>query len=88
MSEPSTTRRNPVVVSSDLIWGSPAIEGTRIPVGLVFDFFIGGQSIDDVLLAYPHVHRSDLVAILEIASELVAGNARKLDLESEDSEAA
>ena len=47
--------RERISIKSTVCHGKPCIKGTRIWVSLILDFLASGDSIDDVLAAYPHL---------------------------------
>ena len=47
------------------------INHTRIPVDLVLEKLAAGDSIEDLLNAYPNVTRDDIIACLLFAAEAV-----------------
>lgn len=50
------------------LYGKPIIKGTRIPVDLVLEKLSEGESIDDLLLAYPRIDRKTVFAIFAYAA--------------------
>lgn len=59
-----------IVVNPDILVGKPIIKGTRISVELILDRVADGWSMDDILTAYPHICRDDVLAALSFAAEL------------------
>jgi uncharacterized protein (DUF433 family) len=59
-----------IVVDPDILIGKPIIKGTRISVELIMDRTADGWSMDDILKAYPHLSREDVLAALSFAAEL------------------
>jgi uncharacterized protein (DUF433 family) len=59
-----------IVVDPDILVGKPIIKGTRISVELIMDRTADGWSMDDILKAYPHLSREDVLAALSFAAEL------------------
>lgn len=51
--------------------GLPTIRDTRVTVGMVLGQLAAGQTIDDVLEAYPYLERDDVLAALEYAAAAV-----------------
>jgi len=49
--------------------GQPCIKGTRIMVWLILEYLANGDSIEDVLRAYPQLSREDVLACLAYAAE-------------------
>ena len=54
--------RDPAVLG-----GKPVIRGMRVPVSLIVDFIESGDTIDEVLDAYPALTRDDVEAALAYA---------------------
>ncbi len=48
--------------------GNPVIRGTRIMVWLVLEYLANGDSVEDLLAAYPVLAREDVSACLAYAS--------------------
>lgn len=46
------------------------IKGTRISVELILDRMADGWTMEDILAAYPHISRDDVLAALSFAAEL------------------
>jgi uncharacterized protein (DUF433 family) len=62
--------RDRITVDPDILVGKPIIKGTRISVQLILDRTADGWSIEDILAAYPHLSRDDVLAALSFAAEL------------------
>jgi len=50
--------------------GKPIIRGMRITVSTILDFLASGESIENILDAYPVLERNDIIACLEFASKI------------------
>jgi uncharacterized protein (DUF433 family) len=59
--------------------GQACIAGTRIPVHQIIRMFAHGDSIDDLLRAYPSVSREDILACLDYAASLAEEQVTPLD---------
>lgn len=59
-----------IEVNPAVLVGKPIVKGTRISVELILDRMADGWSMEDVLAAYPHINREDVLAALSFASEL------------------
>lgn len=59
-----------IVVDPDILVGKPIIKGTRISVELILDRTADGWSMNDILSAYPHLSREDVLAALSFAADL------------------
>jgi len=57
--------------NSNKLFGKPVIAGTRIPVDLILEKFANGDTIDDLLEAYPSIKKEDLTACFLFAAESV-----------------
>jgi len=56
----------------DVMLGKPCIKGTRIPVELILEKLGYGASVDELLEAYPHLEREDVLAALRFAADYMA----------------
>lgn len=61
-------------VHPDICNGRPVIAGTRIPVQTIMEFLGAGDSIDEVLEAYPTLKREDIYACIQFAAKLMANH--------------
>ena len=59
--------RNPAVLS-----GKPIIKGTRISVELIIRKLSGGHTVEQLLESYPHLSRTQIMAVLDYAADVVA----------------
>jgi uncharacterized protein (DUF433 family) len=57
-----------IEVNPNVLVGKPIIKGTRISVELILDRMADGWTMEDILSAYPHVKREDVLAALSFAS--------------------
>ena len=60
-----------IEVDPEILVGRPVIKGTRLAVELIVERMAGGWSVGDVLAAYPHLAREDVLATLAFAAELL-----------------
>ena len=51
--------------------GKPCIAGTRMRVLDVLEYMAGGDSVDELLRAFPYISREDVLACLAFAAERV-----------------
>lgn len=51
--------------------GVPCLKGTRVPVSVLVDNIADGDSVDDLLAAYPQLTAEDIHAALKLAAEVV-----------------
>lgn len=59
--------RNPGILS-----GKPVIKGTRISVELIIRKLSGGHTVEQLLESYPHLSRTQIMAVLDYAADVVA----------------
>jgi uncharacterized protein (DUF433 family) len=66
------------VVCSDpeILGGTPAFVGTRVPVQALIDYIEGGHSLNEFLDDFPTVTREVAIAALEEAKALLIADAR------------
>ena len=55
--------RERIEADPDIMLGKPIVKGTRITVELLLTKLGDGASTEDLLLAYPHLKREDVIAI-------------------------
>jgi uncharacterized protein (DUF433 family) len=60
-----------VEINPSICNGRPVIVGTRITVQTILEFLGAGDSIEDVLEAYPSLRREDVLAALQYSSRLM-----------------
>jgi uncharacterized protein (DUF433 family) len=53
-----------IVTDQKIMLGKPVIKGTRITVELILKKLSEGMSLDEVIQAYPHLTREDILAAL------------------------
>ncbi|HEX5502484.1 MAG TPA: DUF433 domain-containing protein [Thermomicrobiales bacterium] len=63
-----------IEIRPDICNGRPVIRGTRIAVQTILEFLGAGDSIEQVLDAYPSLSREDVLAALRYASRLLANH--------------
>ena len=59
-----------ITVDPAILVGKPIIKGTRISVELILERVADGWTTEDILTAYPHITREDVLAALNFAAEL------------------
>lgn len=59
-----------ISIDPNVCHGKPCVKGTRIMVWIIVDCLASGDSIDDVLAAYPSLTREDIQAALAYAAEM------------------
>lgn len=59
-----------ISIDPDVCHGQACIKGTRIPVHQIVLMLANGDTIDELLKAYPTITRYDILACLEYAGTL------------------
>jgi uncharacterized protein (DUF433 family) len=71
MSEPKITS------DPNIAFGKPVIAGTRISVDQILAELAGGQTINDLLEAFPHLTREDILAAIDFARKAVSATVQE-----------
>jgi len=61
--------RERIVADPKVCHGQPCIKGTRIMVWVILSCLANGDTIEDVLRAYPSLKKEDILAALSYAAE-------------------
>lgn len=61
---------NSVTVNPDVCNGKPTIRGMRITVRTISEYLAAGETIENILDAYPYLEQADIQASLEYAAML------------------
>lgn len=56
-------------MDSERLSGELCFAGTRVPVETLFDYLIGGETLEDFLEGFPSVSREQALTVLELAKE-------------------
>jgi uncharacterized protein (DUF433 family) len=59
---------NRISIDSQICNGKPAIRGMRITVKTILDFLAAGETMENLLQAYPYLEREDIFACIHYAS--------------------
>ena len=54
----------------DVLSGQPVVQGTRLPVYVIVDAVAEGDSVEDLLEAYPFLDRADVQQALHFAARM------------------
>ncbi|MBL7844584.1 MAG: DUF433 domain-containing protein [Cyclobacteriaceae bacterium] len=57
-----------ITINPEVCNGKPTIRGMRITVKTILDFLAAGDSVENILKAYPFLEEEDIRACLEFAS--------------------
>ncbi len=60
-----------IEVHPDICNGRPVVRGTRIAVESVLGMLAAGDSVDEVMLAYPTLTRAQVLACIDVAARLM-----------------
>ena len=55
----------------DVLGGKPVIRNTRIGVDLILEKIGNGETIEDLLIAYPHLTKNEILACISYGAGLV-----------------
>jgi uncharacterized protein (DUF433 family) len=69
-----------IVIDPAICNGRPVVKGTRITVQSVMEFLAAGDSVDEVLEAYPSLKREQVLACMEWASRLMGNHFQIAEL--------
>ena len=59
-----------ISINPKICHGQPCIKGTRIMVWLIVQHLANGDSVEEILAAYPSLTREDIQACLAYAAEV------------------
>lgn len=65
--------REHITSNPEVLYGKPVVKGTRIPVDLILEKLAHGNSIEQLMKAYPKITANDINACLLFASEYIKG---------------
>ncbi|MBS1556478.1 MAG: DUF433 domain-containing protein [Bacteroidota bacterium] len=57
-----------ITIDPQICNGKPVVRGMRITVKTVLDFLAAGETIENLLKAYPYLQREDIYACIHYAS--------------------
>jgi len=60
-----------IVWDKEILGGTPAFAGTRVPMRTLFDCLEAGDSLDMFLDEFPSVRREQAVALLEALKQVI-----------------
>lgn len=55
----------------DILGGKPVVKNTRVAVDLILEKVGNGETIEDLLLAYPRLTKSDILACIAYGADAV-----------------
>ena len=63
--------RKHISINPKILYGKPVIAGTRVPVDLITEKLAAGESFEQLLSAYPHITREQLLACFSYVTDLL-----------------
>ena len=63
-----------VEVDPEKMSGVPVFTGTRVPIGHLFEYLEGGETLDEFLNQFPSVTREQALGALELSRESLLAN--------------
>lgn len=61
-------------IDPDILGGTPVFTGTRVPIQTLFDYFEGGDSLQQFLNDFPTVDKNKALEVLHIAEKLLSNS--------------
>ncbi len=72
-----------IEINPKILLGKPVFKGTRIPLYVVLDLLAEGESIQEIINAYPDLTEKDIKAAIRFASDS-AKHISEIELETAD----
>jgi uncharacterized protein (DUF433 family) len=66
---PKADWRERIVIDPNIHHGVPCIKGTRVPVSVLIGSLANGDSINDLLAAYPHLTEEDVHGFCQVVDQ-------------------
>lgn len=66
-----TMKQLTITVDPTIMMGKPVISGTRITVEAILDKFAAGETLDQLLAAYPRLNREAVFAAFAYAADVL-----------------
>ena len=60
-----------ITVNPEICHGKPIIRDTRYMVESILEYLAGGDSIEDILVAFPDLKKKDILACLAFAAKSI-----------------
>jgi uncharacterized protein (DUF433 family) len=58
-----------IISDPEILAGKPVIKGTRISVELILEKLSEEETVDQILIAYPHINKENILACLAFAKD-------------------
>jgi uncharacterized protein (DUF433 family) len=62
--------RENILSDPEVLHGKPCIKGTRIPAALILGYLAAGRETGDILIEFPDLTSTDVLACLDYARDL------------------
>ena len=73
---------NRITVNPEICNGKPIVRGLRITVSTILDYLAAGETISNILDAYPVLEKEDILACLEYAKRVADKSILTYDLKA------
>lgn len=67
-----------ITIDPEICHGKPCVRGMRWPVEVVMDMLGSGMSMEEILEDHPELEKEDILACIQYATMLVAGETIQL----------
>jgi len=64
-----------IVSNPKICGGEPCIAGTRVPAHIILSHLAAGDTVETILIEFPHIEKADVDACLEYAAFLCTEKA-------------
>lgn len=71
-----------ITINPDLCNGKPTIRGMRITVETILQYLSAGDSIDEIIAAYPFLEKEDIQAAIAFALKILTTSKNDIQLAS------
>lgn len=65
----------PIQSDPEIMGGATVFTGTRVPVQTLLDYLEAGDPLDEFLADFPSVERAQVIAVLELARDMLVARA-------------
>ena len=72
-----------IISDPSICHGQPVVRGTRVMVWLILEYLANGDSVEDILAAYPGLNREDVQACLAYAAQAAKSRIIPVEVESD-----
>ena len=77
-----TSLFNRITIIPDVCNGKPTVRGMRITVETILQYLSAGDSVDDILKAYPFLEKEDVQACIAFALKNISTTKNDIQLAS------